>query len=352
MACLVANPASASIVQDDVADAEIDNVFDRGCEDDRGVDRCDGDIQANMLDLYGWMSAQELVEQGIQFRRFMMVDGYGRDVLALAFERRPGRSPVVQVWVPKPQYAEGETEDPPETPLTATLSAAQWQRALELTELFDEKLAKEEAKKDPNDKTLTICLHSWFTVIEAGEPPRIRNGKTSPAKIRSDAEDACTKGLAMPASFDLADLAFEALAECHGLDLDKYRNRIMQLAHCKRLGGDRIAATAVAEMIRDLEEQLERADEGAFQRFFEWENRAEGKVFAGRLADALVYWGAPHAKDQFNAVVLGTMTPDDQPEGDNTYRYADIRLELTSNGSSWKIGTYSISDIKTATVGY
>jgi hypothetical protein len=313
-----------------------DNGFDRGCADNDGAERCDKDIQRDMLDLYTWESAKALADGGVQFRRFMMVDGYGRDVIGITFERWPGSSPQVSVDVPRSKIAGGELEGPPPTPLVATLGQDAWRRTPAVTERFDQKLAREIEGNESNDENvLTICLHGWFTVVEAGDPARPPAAIIAPPELRSDAEGSCAKGLAMPAAFELAQIAFGSLEECHGLILSNFRNLIALLAYCNRLGGDRLAAAEAAKMINGFDDHLSQSEGAALTCFFSWEDRGAADEFGRQLRGASApYWGAPCASDQHHVIVLGTMHLRDQPPDEgNACRFADIRLELKGDSA-------------------
>ncbi|MEL6529004.1 MAG: hypothetical protein AAFQ27_03525 [Pseudomonadota bacterium] len=346
-----ASPASA----DETTAEPVDDVFDRGCGDDNGTDRCDAEIQKSMRDLYGWATAEALLDQGVQFRRFMMVDGYGRDVLGLTMERRPGSGPRVHVEVPKREDGDSAMRREPLAPLTANLTLEQWNRALDATEFIEQKLADEgRTFSEQGDGTLTICLHGWFTVVEAGDPALVGSGSEPKAKLRTDAEGSCAKGLTMPAAFELANIAYSALTACHELDEEEFRNRMMLLAHCKNLGGDRLAASKASRFVRKLEDHLydtaRSKKDLSLQSFVDFKQEGLAAKLATRLEGATVYLGVPFATDQKHAYVLGTISPADQPPDEaNAYTYADIRLDLRNRGKIWPIEAYEISDLKTVT---
>lgn len=332
---------------------------DPDCDDDRGADRCEAAEQARMRALYGWDSAAAVVASGVQFRRFMMVDGYGNDVLGLTFERRPGASPRLIVEVPALADPDKGPDMPPATPLTATLGAAQWQRVLRLTENFEQALASERGSGEQDaDGPLRICLHAWFAVVEAGDPARAPtlaappNTLAAPARLRTDTEDACAYGLAVPAAFELAELAYEVLEECHGLDRVAHRNRVMLLAHCRRLGGDRLAAASAAQFVEALEDQLDQDAQIDLTGLFAWDRREQAAPFAAALRDGRLYLGVPSATGPAAAVVQGSLHPENQPPDDeNAYSFANIRIELAGNAGDWRIASYTIGELQTVSHG-
>ena len=346
LALCMAAPALGQ-VPDESADAD-ETVWDRNCGDDSGTDRCDAEVQAGMRALYGWESAEALLEQRVQFRRLMMVDGYGRDVLGLSFERPPGASPKVVVEVPVDPERPAMTD--PSAPLTAILSEDRWNEVLALTRHFDEQLAREVAKEESKGGRITICLHSWVAVMEAGDPKL--TGRED-AKLRADTEDACVNGLTMAASFQLADLAFEALPECQSLRLEDYRNRFMLLNHCKRLGGDRIAAAGVGSLVDKLDEWERNPDATKVEWLFAAGSRGDAERFAETLAGWNVYWQAPHAQDQHHATLSGWMSRD-AGETDNsiTTENATITLSLQGGGRSWNIASFAMSETETHTTNF
>jgi hypothetical protein len=321
--------------------------IDPDCGDDRGTDRCDAADQARMRALYGWDSAAALVAAGVQFRRFMMVDGYGRDVLGLTFERRPGASPRLIVEVPGQADLDEGSDTPTAAPLTTTLGAAQWEKVLRLTDNFEQALVSERTSNEQGSDVIAICLHSWVTVLEAGDPAKA-TASAAPAKLRADTEDACAAGLAMPAAFELAELAYEELEECHGLDRVTHRNRIMLLNTCAQLGGDRLAAASAAQFVEELEDLIAQDADIDLTGLFVWERRAQAAPFAAALQDARLYLGAPSATGPTKAVLQGSLHPDTQPPDDeNAYRFAKIRIELAGDAGNWRIASYTIGEMQT-----
>ena len=146
---------------------------ERDCRDDRGVDRCDEAQQRRVRELFGVRSIEEHRAAGDQVRRAFYVDGYGRDVVAIAFIRSPGRDP--EVWV---HYPRRDGEPTPE-PLRAPVPRPVWNDVIERGEHFDRDVLSRpapaaeprvarpagDAAEDP--ETIPLCLHSWVFTIEA-----------------------------------------------------------------------------------------------------------------------------------------------------------------------------------------
>ncbi len=357
--CLLA-PAFAQSNAGLQADDIDDSVFERGCGDDRGQDRCDAQMQQEMRALYGWETAEKEVKAGVQFRRFMMVDGYGRDVLAITFERRPGMPPRVRVDIPRVKEEDQIFANRPgpkevDSPLQAELGSGEWERALSLTKNFDQSLTREleieNGEEKGEENTISICLHGWFTVVEAGDP----SGPETPVdqSIRSDAESACDKGLAMPTSFQLADLAIQTLSVCRDLDPENYRNAIMMLNACRWLGGDRVAAAKALDLVRELKEADDKASTNRFQSLFVRGAEEEAVRLSDWIGEKTVYWGLPYAQDARHAILRGyqseTLSETDQSQ---TARYQDIALYLEKPGFVWRVASFELGETRTITDSY
>lgn len=70
----------------------------RNCTDDNGRDVCAAEAQARRLERLGVTPAEVEAAGGVESYRAFFVDGYGRDMPALAFERRAGNGPVSVVY--------------------------------------------------------------------------------------------------------------------------------------------------------------------------------------------------------------------------------------------------------------
>lgn len=227
--------------------APVDDVFDRGCGDDNGTDRCSDAVQDKMRSLYGLESGKDLIARGVTFRRAMLVDGYGRDVVAISAHRTPGRPPVIEVRIP------GALKAQP-APLEATLNGEAWARVIAESANFDRDLVR---RKGVAEDEVSLCLHAWFAVGEAGDARRIEQHvlpeQLSEPVYRRDAETACGGGLGMSFAFRLADIAYEVLAECGTINRATVRNIPMLLATCAGLKGDRQSAGEALAVLHKLQ---------------------------------------------------------------------------------------------------
>ena len=196
---------------------------DRDCLDDNLTDRCRADQQEKVRAMCGVASREEEAAAGAEIYRAFFVDGYGRDMPVVAFERRRGQAPQAVV------YGSGGLR------ISAPLSAAAWARVRGDAAFADRKLEPLPAQGGE----VGLCLHSWVQTVEMAN--------STPARwrvehVRRRTEDACSGGLTTRFAFELADMAVEAIHPCDALDIDQQRNRITQLATCLSLEGDRLAA--------------------------------------------------------------------------------------------------------------
>lgn len=196
---------------------------DRDCLDDNMIDRCRAEQQEKVRAMFGVAAIEEEAAAGAEIYRAFFVDGYGRDMPVVAFERRRGQAPQAVI------YGAGGGR------ISAPVSAGAWARVRNEAVLADRKLEPLPAQGDE----LNICLHSWVQTVEmANSTPGGR--RTEP--VRRRVEDACGGGLTTRFAFQLADMAVEAIHPCDVLDINQQRNRITQLAACLSLEGDRLAA--------------------------------------------------------------------------------------------------------------
>jgi hypothetical protein len=324
------------------ADKEVSN----DCRDDDGNDRCAPKVQEKMRASYGLEDADALMKAGVTLRRAMYVDGYGRDVLAISFVRKPGVSPFVEIRL----SCAGKKDCPPA--LSAAVSSKMWEQVIEQSRNFDQKLAAELASAPKGeDIPIAICMHSWVVVAEAVDAPQIDQSVASREKtkgeIRRDTEDACAKGLAVPYAFQLAKLALDSLPECGGLAADDFRNTPMLLSTCAALRGDRLAAVDAYALVRDLRD-VDLDEPADLAKFFTFEGRSRAAEFARQLAKGQLYLGSPDASDRNNATVKGEVGFFGEGDGDNGSS-APIELKLVREYSNFKIADFNIGARKPVT---
>lgn len=201
----------------------------RECLDDDLANRCLPEVQARVRDLLGLRSIEDEVASGAIIYRAFFVDGYGRDMPAISFERRPGQSPEVVIY-----GQDGRSTRAP-------VAHSAWEEVEDQASLADRILEPlpEPQGEDPDTVGIVICLHAWVQTVEIGNAPRDRFVNEP---VRRRTESACADGLTTRFAFFLADLAVEQIPWCDRLRGDTERNSITRLNTCLYLAGDRMAA--------------------------------------------------------------------------------------------------------------
>lgn len=211
----------------------------RECLDDNHTNRCLPEVQAGVRQKLGMASIEAEAEAGAEVYRVFFVDGYGRDMPAVAFERRPGQGPEAVVY-----GFEGRT-------IRAAVSADTWNEVIEQSRYADRRLAAEPV--DPpatgEPEAITICLHGWVQTVELSNS-RPTRWETVPVRRRTEA--SCSGELTSQFAFFVAEQAAKAIPPCDALDLRQTRNRVTQLAECLALGGDKLAAAEVWNARQDM----------------------------------------------------------------------------------------------------
>ena len=251
---------------------------DPDCHDDRGVDRCSQEAQARMHSLYGVRSIEDHRNAGDQVRRVFYVDGYGRDLVLIAFVRSPGRDPSLRV-----HYSQRAGQPQPET-FEAPVAQSTWNEVLNRSENFHRTFAPI-AGDDPDR---WICLHSWVYTIEAVGERRPRRD----AEIRRKVEDACEQGPGSEYAEELATIALSLVPHCAAIDLRQHRNAATVLDVCRLLHGDRLAAAEVLNRAAGFRQIGGRADAHRITGRFAHETRIDwnGLAFRGPGHQADEFW--------------------------------------------------------------
>lgn len=206
------------------------------CFDDNLTDRCAAAEQARVRELLGMASIEDEASAGVEVYRLLFVDGYGRDMPAVSFERRPNEPPKVVIYgtegrrmtgpvsmetwetvTRRSRFAEAPPPRPADPPLTAPGGEPLAGPGQELEEVV-------------------ICLHSWVATFEATMTHQGR------PMIRRRTEDSCSHGLTMAYAFEAAAFAAESLPACDRLKPEGHRNDVARLNACLILHGDTISA--------------------------------------------------------------------------------------------------------------
>ncbi len=231
---------------------------------------------------YSLATVESVASSGGEVVRSFFIDGYGNPAGVVAFMRRPGEEPRVEV-----QTAAGGT-------LATVVPLDTWERVRSAAALFDRTLAPAPKADRPS-----ICLHPWSVSVEAVDPAR--SGR--PAVIRKAVQSTCDTGLAVPLAFELAREAVAALPACALLDARQYRSDISRLAGCTLLEGDRAAAALARNAYGSdwfASTRGDRTEYAIRQLFFDqaridWAGTiAEGaaaaaKIWSSHLEDASVF---------------------------------------------------------------
>lgn len=334
------------------------DIFARGCGDDHGIDRCDDTVQQRMRVLYGFDSSAKLLEQSVTLRRAFFVDGYGNDVAAISFLRRPDATPLVEVRTPPPTGATSPRI------VSAAIDSDAWNAAISQSAHFEQQLAREMPSNEDSggeSDRFSICLHAWFVVVEAVDAPRVspnvlagtgsdamaRNpalpveAPMEPGTTRSDAESACSAGLATRYAFEMADIALAALPECSTLERDSFRNTPMVLAECSRLDGDKLAAGEANAMIRKLERALSLNNRQELNWLFVGFGEDRSSLFMAALDGGQLYLSRTIGVDADHAEVSGLVSFTN--ESGEPVEMADISLRLIRQTGDFVIDTFNVS---------
>ncbi len=249
---------------------------DPDCQDDRGVDRCEAAQQARVRAMFGVEPIESHRAAGDQVRRVFYVDGYGRDVVAIAFVRRPGHDPEVRV------HFRREAGAPDLQPLVAPVPADVWDRLIERSSLFDRRLVPLTQPADSQE--MIVCLHSWVYTVEATDP--VHPGAESPT-LRRRTEDACSNGITEAFAHEVYEAALPLFPHCALLQAGQYRNPANQLAACGILSGDRVTAARARNQANELFYVDRMEDLPRLTSLFDFETQIDwnGERYTGREAE-------------------------------------------------------------------
>jgi hypothetical protein len=320
----------------------VDDIYANGCGDDRGNDRCAADMQEKMRSSYGIKDTKSLMTAGTTLRRAMIVDGYGNDVVAISFFRAAGAAPALEVRVP----CAGKKNCP--NPLTVNITQQMWDQVVKKSENFDQKLAREiPLKRRGRVEPTNMCLHSWVVVVEAADAVRLEQyalpaGKTE-GLMRSDTEDGCANGLAVPYAFYLAELARQSLPECSTLQHAWFRNDSELLAFCAQLKGDRHAAGEAYEIVLKLNGR--GSDElKDMPNMFTFNEEELSEKFTKAINGGRLLLGVPEAADQDHATVAGMIAfANTKTDGGEV---ADVVLSLSRQSDDFVIAAFKLGERK------
>lgn len=142
----------------------------------------------------------------------------------VAFKRAPGEDLQVEVRLPD---RGGERANPR---MVGLLSSKEWTGLVADAGSFDRDLVPLPEKTDE----MSICLHSWLSVVEVVDER---------GRVRRKASSACGRDSLVNAyAFKIARMAVESFPFCTMLSSEASRNDVTRLVDCWKLRGDRAAA--------------------------------------------------------------------------------------------------------------
>ncbi|HEV2746991.1 MAG TPA: hypothetical protein VGW34_06795 [Allosphingosinicella sp.] len=322
------------------------------CHDDDMVDRCNAEQQRRVRELFGVKPIEAHRDAGDQVRRAFYVDGYGNDVVAIAFVRPKGDDP--ELWVHFPRERDGKRK----APLQASVPQAVWDGVIKRSDHFDRQLAPLPSAASSDE--VIMCMHSWVYTVEATDPS---DPGSDSATVRRRTEDACDDGLTEAYAAELPRAAVPLLPPCARLDPSQHRNEASLLSACRLLSGDRLAAAAVLNRVRPFQHIRTAADavhlEGLFhyQATVDWNgerNAGDGsaakfwtdKVVTSEGAD--FYYEAIDGKSPNQVRLSGWLIRwVDVPEGkDSVYERARVEQVWTDEQGDFAIRSVTVGPFK------
>ena len=331
------------------AAAQSGEAVNPACTDDSGTNRCAEAEQRRMRGSYGVPSIDEHRARGEEVRRVFYVDGYGRDVVLIAFLRAPGRDPELMVHWPARDGGPGRE------PMRAAVPQPVWDETVRRAAFFDRRFVPLESPD------AAICLHSPVHVVEAAEPDRFRGHEL---KVRRATEDACGGGPATLYAAEVQRLALGLLPPCAALDPDQHRNPAAMLSACYRLHGDRLAAAEVANRAEPFSEAAGPGGETRIAGLFGHRTQIDwaGERYSGPGYRAGAFWSGKLTRAQEGNTRLsiervegltahrvrltGSMSrPTDTPQG------AATGIETATVEQIWVRDVNGVMAVEQATVG-
>lgn len=323
------------------------SVPDARCTDDRGVDRCAEAQQQRVRAAFGMQSIDEHQAAGDQVRRAFYVDGYGQDLIAIAFVRPRGRDPVVRVHFPRTKAG----VHPP--PLEVPVGQAVWREVIDRSTTFDRDLAPIVGA----NALESLCLHSWVYTIEATDPELPGFSKT---KQRRKVVDACGDEPGATYAEGLSRIAFPLLPHCAVLDLEQHRNDTSALAACNLLTGDRMAAAEVLNAARAFQPNWGVQDTGRLSAIFDYKATVDWNGIRNEgTGSAAAFWveqigkSSQRTRFSYQAVngenanrirLLGTLSRSiDLPDGRSRYENARVeQIWKRRQGGNLQVGSVTV----------
>jgi len=189
----------------------------------------------------GMKSAEQEAGEGVEAYRAFFIDGYGRSMPTLAFERRPGQPPLAVIY-----FSPGKR-------LTAPVPADVWADIRRHGLYADRELVPIESDQP------FLCLHPWVSSVEIVNAPQ-RGLEPEPVRRRQSV--GCKADLTHQFSWSLARAAMPLFPACDRLDSEFYRNEVSRFEACGTMTGDVIAAADVMNAIGHRNFDFDVVDDG------------------------------------------------------------------------------------------
>lgn len=200
--------------------------------------RCNADRQRQIRGLFDAPTLEEHKAAGDEVRRVYFVDDWERPIVLISFVRAPARDPVVRVHYPKQGNG---TLGHMETPVSEEV----WNRIIFRSAHFDRQLVPRPPRPaQPN--IIRLCLHPMTYLAEATDPIELAGDDV---RLRRAVETGCERGLVSAFAAEVASAALPLFVPCAALDERHYAGSASQLAACRILSGDRLAAAAVLDRL-------------------------------------------------------------------------------------------------------
>lgn len=314
---------------------------------DRCSDRCVIEQEARLSELYGVKPIKAHQAKGDQVRRAFFADGYGRDTLAIAFVRTPGREPTAWIHFPR-QKGKVAAE-----PLQAPVPKAVWEHVLDRSRLFDRKLVALPTVLE--DGTITLCFHPWGYWVEAVDPPA-PDAAAKQSPVRRKIGNSCDDDLVQDYAEELERSAMPLFPACAALDPLHHRNDASRLAACGMLRGDKLAAAEVLNSAAEFREPRDPEDAPALRRLFsngaviDWEEMAirgpgREKAWLAGLKSSRAHYFFAESVDGFSSRrvrLLGNLVRRRQGSDDGSIERAPVEQIWIHNAD----GYYQLESVK------
>lgn len=200
----------------------------RQCTGARRNEVCTAAGQAALRQELGVASMEDEVAVGVEAYRAFYLEG-GGGLPAVAFVRRPGQNPVVEVY-----------GGPRGATMTRDISIDVWNQVRADSVIADRVLAPLPGGAALIDE---VCMDGGAVMVEIGAPATAPSG---PASVRRLARSSCSDGPTLQFVRQLARLAVASFPACSAIESDWGRDgSVMVLRDCFRLTGDRLAAVEV-----------------------------------------------------------------------------------------------------------